>query len=244
MNAPTIGASLATSASSATARVNASASATSVPADSAWRSRNWNRPGASLEPSTALTTRKAIATARMTATSVIDTEPSETRRTTTVRMTRPRTSSATAAPNTVRASIVARARRSLNTRAVIPTLVAESAAAMKSDGCCCVRERDRGITARHRDGDADDRHREGRSADRAELTHVHLHAHLEQEQDHTQLGEHLQRLVATDEVQHRRADDGAGDDLADDRRNVRRVRRSPRRAWPRRARPGGRGVRR
>ena len=63
----------------------------------------------------------------------IDTDPSDTSRTTTVRITRPRTSSATAAPSTVRASTVARARRSENTRAVMPTLVAASAAPMKSD---------------------------------------------------------------------------------------------------------------
>ena len=80
-----------------------------------------------------MTTRKPTATATMTATSAIDTEPSDTSRTTTVRITRPRTSSATAAPSTVRASTVASARRSLNTRAVIPTLVADNAAPMNSD---------------------------------------------------------------------------------------------------------------
>ena len=69
----------------------------------------------------------------MPATSSTETEPSETSRTTTVRITRPSTSSATAAPSTVRASTVASARRSLNTRAVMPTLVAASAAPMKSD---------------------------------------------------------------------------------------------------------------
>ena len=66
--------------------------------------------------------------AKMPSTLSTDTEPSDTIRTTTVRITSPRTSSATAAPSTVRASTVARARRSLNTRAVIPTLVAASAA--------------------------------------------------------------------------------------------------------------------
>ena len=51
--------------------------------------------------------------------------------TTTVRMIRPSTSSATAAPSTMRASVVASARRSPNTRAVMPTLVAVSAAPRK-----------------------------------------------------------------------------------------------------------------
>ena len=46
--------------------------------------------------------------------------------------TRPITSSATAAPSTMRASVVARARRSPNTRAVMPTLVAVSAAPTNS----------------------------------------------------------------------------------------------------------------
>ena len=49
-------------------------------------------------------------------------------RVTTVRMTRPRMSSAIAAPSTVFASTLARARRSPNTRAVMPTLVAVNAA--------------------------------------------------------------------------------------------------------------------
>ena len=84
--------------------------------------------------------RPSVTTRKPTATSddrprrrAIDTEPSDTRRTTTVRITSPSTSSATAAPSTVRASTVASARRSLNTRAVMPTLVAASAAPMNSD---------------------------------------------------------------------------------------------------------------
>ena len=87
----------------------------------------------SSSPTNAVTTRNPIATSTITATSATDTEPSDTRRTTTVRITSPSTSSATAAPSTVRASTVASARRSLNTRAVMPTLVAASAAPMNSD---------------------------------------------------------------------------------------------------------------
>ncbi len=53
-------------------------------------------------------------------------------RTTTVRITSPITSSATAAPSTVRASTIVNALRSPKTRAVIPTLVAVMAAPTKS----------------------------------------------------------------------------------------------------------------
>jgi hypothetical protein len=61
------------------------------------------------------------------------TEPCSTIRTTMVKMMRPRTSSTTAAPSTVRASTVASARKSPNTRAVIPMLVAVSAAPINKD---------------------------------------------------------------------------------------------------------------
>ena len=127
-NAPTMGASFAASASSAKPSVNASAKATTVPADRALPCSHWNSAGPAREPTSVLTIRKRIATPMIEITSRIDTVPSETTRTTTVRMTSPSTSSATAAPSTVRASTLASARRSLNTRAVMPTLVAASAA--------------------------------------------------------------------------------------------------------------------
>ena len=63
----------------------------------------------------------------------IPTVPCSTMRVTTVRMMSPSTSSTTAAPSTVRASTVASARKSPNTRAVIPIDVAVSAAPTKSD---------------------------------------------------------------------------------------------------------------
>ena len=131
-NAPTIGASFADSAISANASVNASATATSVPAERALCWSHWNKRGAIIAPSAVATTRNATASSRMPASVPIEIVPSDTMRTTTVRMTRPSTSSATAAPSTVRASTDASARRSLNTRAVMPTLVAESAAARNS----------------------------------------------------------------------------------------------------------------
>ena len=59
--------------------------------------------------------------------------PSSTTRVTIVRMIRPSTSSATAAPRTTRASFVDNARRSPKTRAVMPTLVAVSVAPMNND---------------------------------------------------------------------------------------------------------------
>ncbi len=120
------------SASWAKASVKASASATTVPVDREYRSTATNSGGASRKPTTQPTTRKPTATTTIPVTLSGDTEPSVTIRTTTVRTTRPMTSSATAAPRTTRASVVARARRSPNTRAVMPTLVAVSAAATNS----------------------------------------------------------------------------------------------------------------
>ena len=67
------------------------------------------------------------------ATSAKSTEPCWTIRVTTVRMMSPRTSSVMAAPKTMRASVDESARKSANTRAVIPTLVAARAAPRNSD---------------------------------------------------------------------------------------------------------------
>ena len=61
------------------------------------------------------------------------TEPCSTMRVTMVKITRPMTSSATAAPRTMRASVDESAFRSPKTRAVIPTLVAASAAPRNND---------------------------------------------------------------------------------------------------------------
>ncbi len=131
-NAPMIGASLASVASSATASAKASARAKSVADDRANRSMAANSRGATAMPTAVQTTRKATASPMMPPTAITSSEPSPVMsRTTTVRMTRPSTSSATAAPSTVLASMVASARRSPKTRAVMPTLVAVSAAATK-----------------------------------------------------------------------------------------------------------------
>ena len=67
------------------------------------------------------------------ATSAKSTEPCWTIRVTTVRMMSPRTSSVMAAPKTMRASVDESARKSANTRAVTPTLVAARAAPRNSD---------------------------------------------------------------------------------------------------------------
>ena len=114
--------------------VNARASATIVPAEREMRSmsveQRGREPHADEPPERRGRRPRRRGSRRPTATS---TEPSVTSRTTTVRTTRPITSSATAAPSTMRASVVARARRSPKTRAVMPTLVAVSAAPTKSD---------------------------------------------------------------------------------------------------------------
>ena len=133
-NAPTIGASLAASASSANARVNASASATSVPAERECRWRNRNRPRRELRRrATAVTTRKPTRDGTITATSSDrhgavrhdahdDREDHEAEHVV-------GDGGAEHRARLDRAS----APRSLNTRAVMPTLVAASAAPRNSD---------------------------------------------------------------------------------------------------------------
>ena len=84
-------------------------------------------------PITEVTIKKPTAKPIVVAMVPMPTEPCSTIRVTTVRMMRPSTSSTTAAPSTVRASTVASARKSPNTRAVIPILVAVKAAPMNRD---------------------------------------------------------------------------------------------------------------
>ncbi len=68
---------------------------------------------------------------------------------------------------------------------------------------------------RHGDADEGDAHR--RAADSAELGEVHLHPDLDEEQQHAELGERDDRLaVRRNPAEHRRPDDDADDDLADD----------------------------
>ena len=85
------------------------------------------------KPITDVSNKNPTAKPIVVATVPMPTEPCSTIRTTTVRMMRPSTSSTTAAPSTVRASTVASARKSPNTRAVIPMLVAVSAAPINRD---------------------------------------------------------------------------------------------------------------
>ena len=122
----------------------------------------------------------------------------------------------------MRASTEASARRSPKTRAVMPTLVAVSAAAdeQRLVAVSCRRRRPTPMPAANGNDDADRRHGQRRTADRAQLPKVHLHADLEQQQDHAELAEDPQDLVRTDETEHRRTDEDAGEDLADDRRNA------------------------
>ena len=82
-------------------------------------------------------------------------------------------------------------------------------------------QRHRADAEDHRGDHADrgDQHR--RAADLAELARSISMPDLEQEEDHADLAEGAQHLVAAaDGVEHRRADEDAGDDLADDRRDA------------------------
>ena len=102
--------------------------------------------------------RNPTATNTIQSTPATDTEPDVASRTTTVRMTSPMTSSATAAPRTVRDSTIASALRSPKTRGVMPTLVAVQRG---TDEQCLARRRhpdDSGRTPTP----ADERHRRRR----------------------------------------------------------------------------------
>ena len=155
----------------------------------------------------------------MPATDTTDTDPSVTSRTTTVSTTRPMTSSATAAPSTMRASVVASARRSPKTRAVMPTLVAVSAAPTNSD---VLKSKPISSIAPMPSTIGAITPAVATSSDARptalELRQIHLEPDLEQQQDDADLAERAQRLVGrADEAEHRRADHDAGEDLADDR---------------------------
>ena len=130
-----------------------------------------------------------------------ETVPAVTTRTTMVSSTSPMTSSATAAPSTVRASTRVSAPRSLNTRAVIPTLVAASAAPMKSDVLPDSPYAERDAEA-HRDRAARRRcvaTAQRRLPDGPQVAEAQLEADVEQQQDHAELGEDLERDVVADE---------------------------------------------
>ena len=130
-------------------------------------------------------------------------------------------SSATAAPSTVLASTVASARRSPNTRAVMPTLVAVNAAPTNSASLPSMPTRETDARARHKGHDhAGERDGERSAAHAAELVEIHLEADFEQQQDDAELRQGLQCLAAVNPAEHGRTDDHAGDDLADDRREA------------------------
>jgi hypothetical protein len=76
------------------------------------------------------------------------------------------------------------------------------------------------VAAEHRHHDTDHRDAERSSAHLPELAEVHLEADAEQEEDHAELTEHGEGLVAPDEAEDRRSDHDAGDDLADHRGDV------------------------
>ena len=128
-----MGARLAASAAAANPNAAAPARTPIVAGDAAREPMAPNRRGITNIPTMPLTVKNATASATVPSTLATSTDPSLTMRVTTVRMMRPSTSSATAAPRTMRASVELNARKSLNTRAVIPTLVAANAAPRKRD---------------------------------------------------------------------------------------------------------------
>ena len=128
-----IGARFATSASTEKASTRAMATTGMVAVDRDTEPTRRSRTGNATRPTTPETTRKPTASPIVDDTVATSTEPCWTMRVTTVRMMSPSTSSVTAAPRTVRASDVDSARRSPKTRAVMPMLVAVSAAPTNSD---------------------------------------------------------------------------------------------------------------
>ena len=125
----------------------------------------------------------------------------------------------------MRASIVASARRSPKTRAVMPTLVAVDAAPRKIAVSVSKPRPTPGPGADdERDGDADDRDEHRGPADPAELGEVHLHPDLDEQQQHPELGEHAEAdaplAPQLDEAEHGRPDEDAGHDLAEHRRHA------------------------
>ena len=132
-NAPIIGASCALLAAAENAKVIPAANTPTVAGDTARFPTQASKRGTSVRPIAPAMIRKPTAKPIVEITPATSTEPCTTMRVTTVRMTRPSTSSATAAPRTIRASVEDNARRSPKTRAVMPTLVAASAAPKNSD---------------------------------------------------------------------------------------------------------------
>ena len=72
----------------------------------------------------------------------------------------------------------------------------------------------------HWDRDTGERDEDRRPPHAAQLGDVHLEADFEQQEDHAELGERLQRLAVVHPAEHRRPHDHARGDLADDGRDV------------------------
>ncbi len=89
--------------------------------------------------------------------------------------------------------------------------------AEKQGGVGVLAERETGgVPTDQRDDDPDDRDAHRGPTDGREILDVHLHAHLQQEQDHAELGEYVEDARGAHEPQQRRADEDPGHDLADD----------------------------
>ena len=122
---------------------------------------------------------------------------------TTLRMTRPSTSSMTAAPMMMRASGVLIRPRSASTRAVMPTEVAVSVAPTKMAAVVEIARAARGVrrvgpvgvAQPERQHDAHDRDGERRGPDPEHLAEVGLEPDLEQQQQHAELGQDVDQLA-------------------------------------------------
>ena len=178
------------------------------------------RACSSFVPPSATKATNATAIAAVTAIAPTSTPPSAATPAATATSSSARMSSTIAAPRIVRLARRSSTPRSIRTADVMPTLVATSAAPRNNDG----RRRSRraptpsamppanGIATPSTPTES------GRPTDLAQVRQPRLEADPEQQEDDPELGEDLEHLARLDEPEDRRADEHAGEDLADDRR--------------------------
>ena len=130
-------------------------------------------------------------------------------------------SSTTAAPRIVRPGRVRTAPSSASTAEVMPTLVATSAAAKNAEvAVSSPRTAPSAKPATPGEDDAEHGDEQRGAADGPQVRQPRLEADPEEQEDDAELGEHVEHLAEVDEPEHRRPDEDAREDLADDRRLV------------------------
>ena len=226
MNAPMMKASFVASATAANARMIMKATTTSVEPDFACRLTAAHEVRDEHQPDDRRRRRERPWQGRgFPSTVITPTDSPVTDFTTTVRITRPSTSSTTAAPSTMRDSGALSVPRSPNTLAVMPTLVAVGRGADEHRRLGRLPERQGDAEAGgERNHHPDDRDGGGYPTDPTQVDQIHLHSDEEEEQEYADFGEDTDRHATIagqlHPTQHRRADDDAADDLTEHRRRT------------------------